>query len=402
MMKVLVADKFPEKRLGEIEALGVKVSYQPKLGAEDLPEALTEAAVLIVRSTLVSAAAIQGSPALSLIIRAGAGVNTIDCAAASERGIYVANCPGKNAVAVAELAMGLICALDRRIPDNVADLRRGVWNKAEYAKADGLLGKTLGVVGVGRIGREVITRAQAFGMNVAAWSRSLTPERAADLGVQFCGRLEQLVDLADVITLHLAETPETRGLFSADLIGRMKPGAWLVNTARAGVVDEAALAAAVEAGTIRAAVDVYGDEPEVKSGSRQVRLGSLPGVYGTHHIGASTAQAQDAVAAEAIRVLSTYIRTGQVLNWVNRCARTPARWQLVVRHFDRPGVLANVLTELKSADLNAEEISNVVFEGAKAACCTIQLGNKPTEAVLSAIRARAGEIVSAELIELGK
>lgn len=399
-MKVLVADKFPEAHLAEIKALGLEVVYQPKLGAADLPQAIAGVQVLVVRSTEVTAATIAAGRNLALVIRAGAGVNTIDCAAASQRGIYVSNCPGKNSVAVAELTLGLICALDRRIPDNVADLRAGTWNKAEYSKADGLLGKTLGVVGVGQIGREVITRALAFGMRVIAWSRSLTPEKAAALGVGFCSRLEQLVDQADIVTIHLAQTPQTKGLFSADLIDRMKPGAWLVNTARAGVVDEEALVAACEAGRIRAALDVMSDEPEDKSGPYPGRVGKVPGIYATHHIGASTEQAQNAVAAEVVRILKTYLQTGQVLNWVNRCATTPARWQLVVRHFDRPGVLANVLTELKRADINAEEITNVIFEGAKAACCTIQLDSQPGDAVLAAITARDQEVISAELVNL--
>ena len=400
-MKVLIGDKFPDDRVAAMKALGVDVSYQPKVGAAGLPAAVKDANVLIVRSTQVTAETIGASSSLALIIRAGAGVDTIDCGAASARGIYVANCPGKNSVAVAELAMGLMCALDRRIPDNVADLRAGQWNKAEYSKADGLLGKTLGVVGVGQIGREVIKRALAFGMNVVAWSRSLTPDKAAELGVTFCSRLEQLVDQADIVSLHLAQTAETKGLFSAELIGMMKPGAWLVNTARAGVVDEKALVAAVEAGKIRAATDVFSDEPEAKDGPYQSRLGRVKGVYGTHHIGASTEQAQSAVADEAVRILKTYLETGQVLNWVNRCAKSPAKWQIVVRHFDRPGVLANVLGELKAASLNAEEISNVIFEGAKAACCTIQVDQEPPDAVMAAIRARSAEVISAELVNLG-
>jgi len=401
-MNVLIADKFPENRVEEIKALGVEVTYDPTLGAADLVAAVKGVNVLVVRSTQVTAEAIQAGGTLSLIIRAGAGVNTIDCAAASERGTYVANCPGKNSVAVAELAMGLICALDRRLPDNVADLRAGQWNKAEYSKADGLLGKTLGVVGVGMIGREVIARAKAFGLAVVAWSRSLTPEKAEALGVGFCATLDDLVPRCDIISLHLAQTAETKGLFSADLIGKMKDGAWLVNTARAGVVDEDALLAAVEAGRIRVGLDVVSDEPEGKTGPWSCRFKDLPGAYVTHHIGASTNQAQDAVAEETIRVLRTYMETGLVENWVNRCATTPAHWQLVVRHFDRPGVLANVLTEIKSADLNAEEITNVIFEGARAACCTIQLDKKPTDDTMAAIRARADEVISAELVDLTK
>lgn len=401
-MKVLIADKLPEARIKQIESLDEvrEVAFEPKTNAEQLVEAVKDADVLVVRSTKVTAEAIAASEKLSLIIRAGAGVNTIDCLAASARGIYVANTPGKNAVAVAELAMGLILAMDRRIAENVADLRAGTWNKATYSKADGLFGKTLGVVGTGQIGREMIVRAKAFGLNVIAWSRSLTVERADQLGVGHCGRLEELFEQADIVSLHLAQTPETKGLISADLVGRMRSGAWLVNTARAGVWDEDAVAAAASAKQIRVATDLFSDEPEGKSGPYASRLGQIEGVYGTHHIGASTNQAQDAVAEEVVRILETYLRVGQVTNWVNRCQRTPSVWQLVVRHYDRPGVLANVLTELKSASINAQQIQNVIFDGAKAACCTIELDSEPTEATLAAIRDRGDEVISVELVAL--
>ncbi len=171
-MKLLVADKLSEAHLDAFRGLGLTVEYHPEYSAAELPAKLDGVAILVVRSTEVSAAAIDAAGALTLIVRAGAGVNTIDRAAASRRGIFVANCPGKNAVAVAELVFGLLLAIDRRIPDQVNELRAGKWNKKEYAKADGLLGKTLGILGMGAIGRHVAARARAFGMPVCAWSRS--------------------------------------------------------------------------------------------------------------------------------------------------------------------------------------------------------------------------------------
>ena len=188
-MKALIADAFPEAYLNNIKNLGVEVEYLPKLKAEELASRIHGMNILVVRSTQVSADCISSGDNLSLIIRAGAGVNTIDIKSANARGIYVANCPGKNSIAVAELAMGLLLALDRRIADNVIDLRHGKWNKGEYAKADGVFGKTLGVIGVGQIGLEVIARAKAFGMRVVGWSRSLTREKAAALGICHAGTI---------------------------------------------------------------------------------------------------------------------------------------------------------------------------------------------------------------------
>jgi D-3-phosphoglycerate dehydrogenase len=400
MKKILIADKFPEQYIDEIKALGAEVVYEPQYGADDIAQQVGDASVIVVRSTKVTAESIHAAENLSLIIRAGAGYNNIDVGAASAQGIYVANCPGMNSVAVAELAMGLICALDRRIVDNVIDLRAGQWNKAAYSKADGLLGKTLGVVGVGKIGRELIQRAQAFGLNVIAWSRSLTPAQAAELGVERAESVEELAPWCDIVSVHLAAAPETKGIISRAFIDAMKPGACLINTARAEVVDEPALIEAVQAGKIRAGVDVFSDEPEGKAGAYESALGKLDGVYGTHHIGASTTQAQNAVAAETVRILKTYKETGRVANWVNRMTRTPAEYELIVRHYDKPGVLANVLADLKTDDVNAEEIENLIFVGAEAACCRIQLNSRPSDATLTQIRSRKDEVIHAQLVEL--
>ncbi len=399
-MKTLIADKFPEQHVEKIRSLGVEVAYEPQFGAEDIAQNISDYEVLIVRSTKVTADAIRASNSLSLIIRAGAGTNNIDKQAASALGIYVVNCPGTNSIAVAELAMGLICALDRRIVDNTVDLRQGRWNKAEYSKADGLYGKVLGVVGVGKIGQELIMRAQAFGLKVKAWSRSLTPEKAKALGVEYVASVTELVPQCDIVSVHLAATPDTAGIISKQVIDSMKPGACFINTARADVVDEAALVEAVKAGRIRVGTDLYSNEPEGKSGEFESELGKLDGVYGTHHVGASTTQAQNAVAAETVRILQVYMETGRAENWVNRLIKTPARWQLIVRHYDKPGVLAAVLAYLKAEDVNAEEIQNLVFEGAQAASCTIQLDTRPSDDTLAKINALEGQVIHAELVEL--
>ena len=399
-MKILIADAFPPRSVTRLQELGCEVDYRPKLKADDLAGAIGEASVLIVRSTEVPKVCIDAGHRLSLIIRAGAGVNTIDIKAANARGIYVTNCPGKNAIAVAELTMALLLAVDRRIADNVADLRAGKWNKGEYSKADGVFGKTMGVVGVGQIGRVVITRARAFGLKVMAWSRSFTTDEAERLGVARADSIEDLVLRCDIVSVHVALTADTRGLFGRELISKMRPGTILLNAARAEVVDEAAIAEAVESGRIRYGTDVFAGEPEEKSGPFTSKLAALPGVVGTHHIGASTEQAQDAVADEVVRIVDRYKRYGEVPNWVNRQRTTAATWQMVVRHFDQPGVLANVLAELKTAGINVQEVENVVFEGALTACCTLRLSARPAPAVVDVITARKDEVISVLLSPL--
>src|SRR5918992_1082258 len=252
-MKVLVADKFEESGQTGLRLIGCEVVYQPDLKDDALVSAINQEQpdVLVVRSTKVTEGALDAG-ALKLVVRAGAGYNTIDVAAASARGIYVSNCPGKNSIAVAELAFALILALDRRVADNVIALRQGQWNKKEFSKARGLFGRTLGLIGVGRIGQEMIPRAQAFGMPVVAWSRSLTEARAVDLGVELMPSPKAVAAASDVVSVHLALKPETRNLIDSGFFAAMRPGAYFINTARGEVVDQQALIEAIRNRGIRA------------------------------------------------------------------------------------------------------------------------------------------------------
>jgi D-3-phosphoglycerate dehydrogenase len=342
-----------------------------------------------------------------LIVRAGAGVNTIDVAAASKRGIYVSNCPGKNSVAVAELAMALILALDRRIADNVADLRAGKWNKKEYSKARGLKGQTLGLIGFGHIGQEVARRARAFGMDVLVWSRryaqdaAARDEAAAAHDITITSSVQELVSRADIISVHLALTKDTRGFVNADLLGHAKQGAYFINTARAEVVDLAALAAAARVKGLRIGLDVFANEPTAAAGAFDDPIVSDPMVYGTHHIGASTDQAQEAIAAETVRIIRTYKDTGKVPNVVNLCKLTPATHMLVVRHRDKPGVLAHVFEYLRVAQLNVQETENIIFEGAQAAVARINLDGAPSVRALDAMQSGNADILDLQLVKLG-
>jgi D-3-phosphoglycerate dehydrogenase len=405
-MKVLIADRFDQGGIDALHALDLEVVYQPELKDASLAEALasTNADVLVVRSTKVTDAILEAGT-LSLVVRAGAGFDTIDVRSASRRGIYVSTCPGKNSVAVAELAFGLILALDRRIPDNVAELRAGRWNKKEFAKSRGLYGRTLGLLGFGSIGQEMARRAQAFGMHLAVWSeigikvgRDGVP---ADLPVMVPLRgagssIEPLVKVydtpaavaahCDILSVHLALNEKTRGLVGADVFGAMRPGAYFVNTARGEVVDYKALEAAVKEKGLRVALDVYAKEPATPTGDFVDALVDLPGVYGTHHIGASTDQAQEAIAAETVRIVQTYLETGRVPNVVNLSRKTPATHVLVTRHQDRPGVLAHIFDRLREAGINVEETENIIFADAEAAVARVSIKGEPPADVVAAIK----------------
>lgn len=397
-MRALVADAFPTRHLDELRALGLTVTYEPTLGADELPARVADVRVLVVRSTKVTRATIEAAPELGLVLRAGAGVDTIDVDAASERGIYVSNCPGKNAVAVAELAMGLILALDRRLADQTADLRQGTWNKKEYGKAAGLKGRVLGIAGLGAIGREVALRAKAFEMDVVAWSRSLTYEAAEELGIERCTSLRELAEKSDVVSVHLALEPATRGLFGAEFFARMKPGAAFVNTSRGGLHDEAALIAAMKARGLRAGLDVYAEEPGGGTASGLTNeVFTLRGFVGTHHVGASTDQAQDAIATEAVRVCREYVLTGRPPNVVNVEQKAPAHSELVVRHYDKVGVLAQVLGVIRGYGLNVADMSNTIFRGHKAAVAVIRVEAAPSPELIRDIAALSEMVIQVEV-----
>ncbi|HVL38317.1 MAG TPA: 3-phosphoglycerate dehydrogenase family protein [Fimbriimonadaceae bacterium] len=386
-MKVLVADKFEQSGLDGLKALGVEVEYQPDLKDQALGQSIrdTGAEVLVVRSTKVTAEMLEGTK-LAVIIRAGAGYNTIDVAAASAQGIYVTNCPGKNSQAVAELAFGLILACDRHIPDNVEQLRAGKWNKKEFSKAKGLYGRTLGLVGMGKIAQEMIVRAKAFGMHVMAYSRWMTPDVAAALGIGRAQSLEELAQMSDVVSVHVSLTPDTRGLLGESFFNAMKPGTIFVNTSRAEVVDQDALEKAVEERGLLAGLDVFEGEPSGAEGAYEGSLCSNRRVYATHHIGASTEQAQEAVAAETVRIFREYLLTGSVPNVVNVRRGEAATHLLVVRHADRVGVLAHVLSVLKDEGVNVQEMENIVLGGAKAAIAQIALDKQPSDGALVAVK----------------
>jgi len=319
-MKVLVADTFPQSFLADLAQGGHDADYRPDLTADLLADGLAGVEVLVVRSTRVNRYSLDRADALRLVIRGGSGTNTIDCDAAAERGVYVCNVPGRNAVAVAELAIGLLLALDRRIPENVADLRAGRWDKKRYATARGILGRRVGVVGLGNVGLAFAERAAALGANVYAVARpGRSPDvsaRARAVGVRFVDDLDSLAGTCDVLSFHVPAADATRGLVGRELLGRVQPGAIILNTSRADIVDDAALLEAMDTKGVRAGVDVFDEEPGTGTGTIDSPLARHPNVYGTHHIGASTEQAQDAIVAEVLRMIAAF-ESGEVLHCVN-------------------------------------------------------------------------------------
>lgn len=319
-MKVLIADKFEQEGMDGLKAAKCDIDFQPDLTVDNLAETVASVnpEILIVRSTKVQADTLEAAKSLKLIIRAGAGFDTIDTQKARALGITVSNCPGMNSAAVAELALGHILAFDRRIPDQVADLRKGIWNKKGYSKfGRGLVGRTLGLIGVGRIGTMVAERAMAFEMKI--FYHDIVPCMKLDK----CDNvkkvsMEEVLAKSDFISLHVAATEATRNLINEKTLGLMQKHAVLINTCRGSVVDQDALVKALKNNSIGGAVlDVYADEPAATDNTIANDLLQLPNFYGTHHVGASTEQAQLAVAEETVRIVKYYQETGDFINSVN-------------------------------------------------------------------------------------
>jgi D-3-phosphoglycerate dehydrogenase len=403
-MRLLIADKLHPRAIEELKTLPVEVVYDPEVTRDSLEAKIGGVGILVVRSTEVTAEAIDNARQLHLIVRAGAEFNTIDVRAASRRGIYVANCPGKNAAAVAELVYGLLLGIDRRIPDAVASLRAGKWERAKFGGAEGLHGKTLGIAGFGAVGREVASRARCFGMHTVAWSRTLTASKAADHGVGHATSLQDLASRSDILSLHLPITERTRGIVNAKILGALPRRAILVNTARADLIDYAALREAITKQHLRVGLDVFPDEPKGQKDypSDLFTATTTPGagfVYGTPHIAASTDQAQLAIATETVRVIRSFLLEANVPNVVNVSSSSTARFQVVIRMVDKVGTFANVLNVIKRHGINVEEVANTIFEGGGASCAKLRVVSRLGEACLAEIHAFE-EVLHVDMVPL--
>ena len=383
-MKILIADKLSSKAIAALDKIGADITSNPNLKAEELSEAIDDANVLIVRSTKVFAATIEAGKSLELIIRAGAGVNNIDIEKASSSGVYVANCPGKNSDAVAELALGHIIACDRRIVDASIDLRSGNWKKKVYQNAAGLKGRTLGIIGLGSIGGALAKLAKGLGMNVIVWSRSLTPDKADKLDLVYCESIAEVAANADIVSVHLAMTPDTKQILNNQFFNKMKDGAIFVNTSRGEIVDTAALRKAIDEKALRVGLDVFENEPG--SGIAEFDQTDLADLITcTPHIAASTNQASEAIADEVFRVVDSLFNTGKPINAVNSRNKTEDGTILMIRHYNRVGVLASVLDALRKAEINVEDMENNIFNGSAAAIASLKLDKAPSADVISEI-----------------
>ncbi|MCY3576769.1 MAG: NAD(P)-binding domain-containing protein [bacterium] len=387
-MRILFADSLAESAVERLRRGGDECVVDPSLTADTLSERISGFDVLVVRSTTVTATALEAGDRLGLVVRAGAGTNTIDAYRAAELGIFVCNVPGRNAIAVAELAIGLMFAIDRHIAPATADLRSGDWNKQTYSKARGLFGSTLGIIGMGAIGLEVAQRASACGLRVIAEARADRSRevcrRMVDIGVEEVPDRSVLLATSDIVSVHVPSGEDTVGMVDAEFLAAMKPDAVLINTSRGEVVDEAALLAALDATELRAGLDVFANEPSGSVGQISSELARHPKVTATHHIGASTDQAQMAVAEGTADVIEAY-RNGVVLDCVN-LERVPNRTAtLSVRHHDRVGVLACVLQELSRRHLNVANMQNRIFSGSEAAVAVIEVAGTIDGELLDAL-----------------
>jgi len=321
-VKILVADDLPASALDLLRKEGWDIDARAGRTAEQLANDLSDADAIVVRSaTRVTSTLIDAAPKLRAIARAGTGVDNVDVPAASARGIVVMNAPGANSVSVAELAMALVLALARHIPGADQAMKQGKWEKKKFLGEE-LRGKVLGLVGLGRIGQEVARRASAFGMMIVAHDPFVSEQTAAQLDVTLVD-LDDLFSRADYVSLHMPSTDHTRRLVNAERLAKAKKGIRIVNTARGDLIDETALAEAIESGHVGgAALDVFDKEPTVDH-----RLQKLPQVVATPHIAASTREGQELVGAETAAALRDFLKEGVIRNAVNFPSLSPEEFK---------------------------------------------------------------------------
>src|SRR5258706_803076 len=287
--RVLVSEPLAERGLDAMRAAGLEVDVQTGLSADELLDAIKGAQALVIRSaTQVTAEVLEAATDLVVVGRAGIGLDNVDIVEATRRGVMVVNAPRSNILSAAEHTMALLLAQARNVPQANADLKAGRWNRSKWEGVE-LHGKTLGIVGLGRVGVLVAQRAHSFGMRLVAYDPFVSDERARQLGVQLASTMEELVSISDFVTIHATKTPDTIGLVNAEVLEKAKPGMRLINAGRGGIVDEEALADAVRDGRLGgAAIDTFAKEPTIES-----PLFELDNVVVTPHLGASTAEAQD-------------------------------------------------------------------------------------------------------------
>jgi D-3-phosphoglycerate dehydrogenase / 2-oxoglutarate reductase len=386
-MKILVACELPEFAIAELRTLTTDILYQPEIRPDELRDVIPGVGILIVDSRRVSPETIHRGETLQMIVHAGPGPGDISVADASAQGVFVTNCPDQHAVAVAELAFGLMLALDRRVVDNTLALREGRWARGEFKGGRGLAGRTLGLLGYSAASREIATRGRAFGMSLMAWCPALTSEDQGGKSICFCNSPRELARESDIVVVTAAgDGQESRVVADADFLENMKEGASLVHVGSPGAVDETALARVIPVRGLRVALDAFSSEPMADSGRFRSRLFELPGVIGTPHVAALTEQAHNATAAKVVETVRRFLVSGETVHSLNLLEHSPATWQLMLRVRDAVGVMAAILEAIRADGINAEEITSRVFVGARAAWCTIALDERPSTEALEAIR----------------
>lgn len=373
-MKVLIADLFSQSALDSLSSAGIQVVYNHQLNGDSLKSAIISEnpQILVVRSTKVTGDIISSSPSLEFIIRAGAGVDNIDTQTASKHSIFVANCPGKNSVAVAELVMGHILSVDRRLAENYSLLKQGKWNKGLFAECTGIKGRSLGIVGFGAIGKEVATRARSFGMDLYFTDAYVSAEIGAPYGATKLNTLDELAQVSDIITFHVPATPETKGMINSGFISKCRENVVIINTSRGDIANEAEIIHELNARPgFWYACDVYLGEPAAKECDFVHQLAQHPKVYGSHHIGASTKQAETAIGLEALRMILMYANTSKVDagNLVNMQNKSNAKHAVVVRHSGN--ALTALLVKLSEKGCRVHEVENKAFKDGAAFLATV-------------------------------
>lgn len=362
-MRILIADLFSLSHIESLKSQGCEVLYDDKLNGESLEKAIAsfDPHLLVVRSTKVQVNHFTAGKSLEAVIRAGSGYDTIDKNGANEKGIFVANCPGKNSVAVAELAFGLLLAIDRRIVSNDTELKAKKWNKGEYINCKGIKGRTLGIIGFGNVGQEMAKRALAFDMNVIVSSR--TKPTPSDARIKVAENLDELLGSSDIVTLHLPSTSVSKSMVTADFLNKMKKDGVLINTSRGALIDEKALVQHLnENPQFWCGLDVFLDEPTDKKGAFTNDLAQHPRTVGTHHIGASTKQSEEAIGQEAYRMILEYKKTGIMPNCVNMSVVSTNIKVLGIKYHNTPEFFEGMFAVVAKNKVKVLEAKTEVFE----------------------------------------
>lgn len=381
-MKIVIADGLPASTLERLREAQWTVDAKSGRAPAELASDLKDADALIVRSaTKVTRELIDGAPKLRVIARAGTGVDNVDVPAATARGIVVMNAPGANSISVAEHAMGLMLSLARPVPAADASMKASKWEKSKFAGAE-LRSKTLGLVGLGRIGQEVANRAHAFAMTVIAHDPFISSQRAGELGVELVS-LDELCARADYISLHLPALPSTRHIFNAERFAKCKKGVRIINTARGELIDAAALADAIEKGQVSGAgLDVFDVEPP-----KDWRLPAMPQVVATPHIAASTKEAQEQVGEETAAAVCDFLKEGIIRNAVNFPSVSMEQYKRLKPYLLLAEHLGSIVGQMGEARIQGV---GVRYYGALASEPSQLLGSAVLEGVLCAILSSGG------------